>query len=633
MGPPTLVTALIVAGLVVTIAVVVALLVAIVWLVVKVIGCIVALFGAAFAGSILAILVLVLVIAALALLAWFVFVTHRLPLWLIGLGTLTSLPAIPFRLSELLGTVLMLAARRKQTGQAMNGLSVPFTVGGRTAESYVFMFGTSTDKSWTKLSLDLAEQFSMAWTTFNDVWSDSNPLLPGLADTLRSKETATKEFWPMIARHGLSYNLIILENVGATRAEGLRSVLGAAWSDEMAALQAAGNLYLIDMTLFASLPITTANGSSRFTPATMTFLKREGGAIVPFWIRVAGQDGATAQQFVPSDPAWLYALQAAKTSITVWGIWIGHVWHWHIVTAAMILTMFQTLGARHIVRQLLGYQSDYLIGFDQVLLLNWSIAPPTSIASSRQFLRMLDRFATGRTFFADDPKTTLTRLGLRKEDFTKSAAWDEYPVVRYLLSIWDASERYVGAVIDAGYASDEQVKSDTALQAWIAASGDPAQGNIAGLPPLETKAALKAVMTSLIFRITAHGASRLNQAANPYLTYVADFPPCLQNADIPRPNTVMDEKQLLAYLPNTGTIGALANFLFTFAFSTPYVPFIPLDGIEADLPFTGPSAHACNDALIAFRRDLEQFIDLWARDSSIPGIPAQVHRWPLNIET
>jgi Lipoxygenase len=331
----------------------------------------------------------------------------------------------------------------------------------------------------------------------------------------------------MIARHGLSYNLIILENVTAARADALKAELGAAWNDEMQALLAAGNLYAIDMTFFANVPVSTVDGLPRFTPATLTFLRREDGNVVPFAIRVAGPNGAGMQHFVPSDPAWLYALQAAKTSITVWGIWIGHVYHWHIVTAAMVMTMFQTLGASHIIRQLFGRQSDYLIGFDQFLLLDWSIAPPTSLGTSAQFLQMLDAFAAGRPFFADDPKATLERLGLRKEDFTKHADWDEYPVVRYLLEIWDTSERYVGAVIDANYATDEQVKSDTALQAWIAASGDPEQGNVAGLLPMETKAALKAVMTSLIFRITAHGASRLNQAANPYLTYVANFPPCL----------------------------------------------------------------------------------------------------------
>jgi len=633
MGPPTLIAALIVAGLVLTIAVIVGLLVAIVWFGVKLIGCIAAFIGSVLAGSIVAIVLLVLILAALVLLYWFIFVVHRLPLFLIGLGNLTAIPAVPFRVADLPRTALMLGLRSKQFEQAMNGLSVPFTIGGRTAEAHVFMYGTASDKSYTKLSLDTAEQFSMAWTTFADVQEDAAPLLPGLAETLRSQEKATQEFWPTIAKHGISYNLIILENVTAARAGALKSDLGDAWSDEMQSLQTSGNLYIIDMMFFTKVPVSKVDGIHRFTPATMTFLRREAGGIVPFAVRVAGPNGDGLRHFVRSDAAWLYALQAAKTSITVWGTWLGHVYHWHIVTAAMQMTMFQTLRSNHIIRQLLGRQSDYLTGFDQFLLLVWRISPPTSVSTSSQFLQMLDAFAEGRQFFADDPKITLERLGLRKEDFTKQEEWDEYPVVRYLLNLWDSSERYVGAVIDANYATDDQVKGDAALQAWIAASGDPAQGNVAGLPPMESKTALKAVMTSLIFRITAHGASRLNQAANPYLTYVANFPPCLQKADIPPPCAVMDERQLLAYLPNTGTIGSLATFLFTFAFSTPYVPFIPIDGIEADLSFTGDSAHKCNDALIRFRRELVNFIGLWAKDVNVQGPPAQIHRWPLNIET
>ena len=105
MGPPTVVAALIVAGLVLTVAVIVGLLVALVWAGVKLIGCIAAFLGSVLAGSAVAILLLVLIVAALALLYWFIFVVHRLPLFLVGLGNLTNLPAIPFRLSELPGTV------------------------------------------------------------------------------------------------------------------------------------------------------------------------------------------------------------------------------------------------------------------------------------------------------------------------------------------------------------------------------------------------------------------------------------------------------------------------------------------------------------------------------------------------
>jgi hypothetical protein len=282
---------------------------------------------------------------------------------------------------------------------------------------------------------------------------------------------------------------------------------------------------------------------------------------------------------------------------------------------------------------LLGRQSNYLIAFDQFLLLVWGISPPTSVGTSAQFLQMMDAYAAGRPFCADDPKKTIAALGLRKEDFTLHDDWDQYPVVRYLLAIWAAVERYVGTVIDANYASDAAVLRDAEVQTWIRASGDPAQGNVAGLPLMDSKDALKGVLTSLIFRITAHGAARLNQAANPGLTFVANFPPCLQDSNIPRPDTVIDIARLLAFLPKTGTIGSMVTFLFTFIYSTPYESFIPLGGVDADQSFTGAAADACNAALVQFRRDVMAFMDLWAQDAHVPPTPAQEHQWALNIET
>src|SRR5262249_47352632 len=98
---PSIIFALIVGGLVLTGAIVPVVVAFAIWLLVKLIGCIAALFGAVLAGSAVAIIVLVLLIAALALLCWFFFRTHRLPLVLIGLGHLVHIPAVPFNLSEL----------------------------------------------------------------------------------------------------------------------------------------------------------------------------------------------------------------------------------------------------------------------------------------------------------------------------------------------------------------------------------------------------------------------------------------------------------------------------------------------------------------------------------------------------
>src|SRR5262249_35930835 len=131
-----------------------------------------------------------------------------------------------------------------------------------------------------------------------------------------------------------------------------------------------------------------------------------------------------------SSGAWLYALQAAKTSITVFGVWLGHVYHWHLVTAAMQMTMLNNVPTTNPLYQLLAPQSKQLIGFDNVLLLLWEqIAPPTSLATPNELLALANDYAAGRSFFDDDPKQTIKQLGLRRKDFTAKQPWDKYPVV------------------------------------------------------------------------------------------------------------------------------------------------------------------------------------------------------------
>ena len=97
----------------------------------------------------------------------------------------------------------------------------------------------------------------------------------------------------------------------------------------------------------------------------------------------------------------------------MWGIWLGHVYHWHIVTAAMQMTMYNQLPAGHKLYSLLEPQSQSLIDFDFVLLtfLWGQISPPTPVPGSMSLLKLLDKFADGRTFFDDDPLSELARVG------------------------------------------------------------------------------------------------------------------------------------------------------------------------------------------------------------------------------
>jgi hypothetical protein len=590
-------------------------------------------------------------IGELAGLLWFILQVHRLPLPLLGLDGLTNLPAIPFRIVDLPDTILKLVERSKQIQPAKDGFSTTFTIDAGTANEatatgYTFMYGPGESRS-----LSSPEQFAMGWTTLGGIDQAAAPLLSHWSATLTDADRATALFWPTLAKYNLAFNLVPLEKVSATRAEQFKSELGADWTTQMADLLSAGRLYAIDMTIFSKVaPPNTA--LPRFTPSTLTFLEFDpsGKTFTPFLIQVS--NGAITRVFTNSAETastWLYALQAAKVSLTVSGTWCGHVYHFHIVTSAMQMTMFQTLGSLHPVHQLLGRQSRYVTEFDEFLLLDWAIGPPTSISNSADFLRLLDVYAEGRTFFADDPLTTLQRLGLNVDDFTSLPAgdsnrveWDLYPVARYLLALWEATSTYVSAVITASYPDDQSVANDAALQRWGKASADPAEGNIRGLPAMTTRASLTRVLTSLIFRVTAHGASRMEEIANPAMTFMSNFPACLEDSRIPDPDSSLTTRELLAFLPKTGTMGEMATFLFTFVYSPPYIPFIPVAGVEAELSFQGPGSQACNDALVQYRRDLLAFMEIYAADSNHQNqpaqmnfqiTPAQIHQWELNIET
>jgi hypothetical protein len=586
-------------------------------------------------------------------------------------GSFPHLPAIPVDTAGVLDTINRLSIRAEQVVQAQQGLTRKFTISGQTRTAYAFLFGqsgggTKSNAPFSKLlaervsagqvteairsgrpltataargaggkplALQRPTQFSISWTTYPNVYEVGSPLLATWAATLSDADVATAQFWPMIAQHGFGYNLIIPRRVSGGTLRTLRREFKRVWTRSLDAAAKAGNLYVIDMSRFAALQSHFTSGATRFTPSTVTLLTRNPRTkiLTPVAIMVSGYRGRGRQLYTratATDGAWLYALQAAKTSITVFGTWLGHVYHWHIVTAAMQMTMFNTLPANHPLYQLLAPQSKFLIPFDDILLAEWSkVAPPTSLASGIQYLQLANDYADGRSYFDDDPKVTLTQLGLRKADFTNRTAWDRYPVVQGLLTVWGLVEKYVNACVRASYGSDAAVAGDGHVQAWMANASASDGGNIRGLPKVTSRAALQRVLTSLLYRVTVHGIARLTSTSNPALSFVGNFPHCLQRSDIPGPRTRISTRTLLTYLPNTQTIGQSISFYFTFAFSTPYEPFIPLGGVNTELFFPGGAGDGRNRALMDLRNGLAAFMDDYQPD------PPQRFQWPRNIET
>lgn len=601
---------------------------------------------------------------------------YPLPLHFFGYK---NVPGVPLVVDQWLGTLARLAEREIEIRSAKRGLTNTYRIGANTATGYSYLYGapgtpsaaaaarnnlsdtlkgspmhaaaaiyaklapahpdasapavTSSDPL-TRLSLDDPAQFAMSWTTFDSVYQNALPQLPDWSTTLTDPAVAARQFWPTLACYGLPYNLLILKKLNAGDAPAFKARFGAGWTAAFDQSVAAGLLYAIDLSIFSTLQPQQADGFTRFTPATVTLLTQDAATkdLTPVAIWVAGYQGAGAQVYAPgtsSASAWLYALQAAKTSATVWGIWLGHVYHWHVVTAAMLMTMLNNVPQGSALRLLLEPQSNYVMAFDNVLFLLWeAIAPPTSITSVPQFLSLCDTFAAGRQYFDDDPLTTLQKLGLQESDFTVTTPWDKYPLVARQLSCWNATADYVNVFVDRSYASDAAVAADTGLQAWMAAAGKHDDGNVQGLPPMNTKDALRRVLTSLIFRIVMHGCSRLSPVANPGLTFIANFPPCLQDATIPAPDATFDTARLLQYLPKTGTLGLMMSFYNIFSFSAPYEPFIPLGGVDTQLFFPDGLTDPRNVALVAYRQAIIGLAtELYGGDVPLVG------QWPQNIET
>jgi len=600
---------------------------------------------------------------------------HHLPLREKGL---TAMPAVPFILSQTVETIVKLGLRGEEFKMAKAGLSTEYTIQGETQSAYTFMYDDAplndgeedrkallhrldkikekdflnqsvldhhltkgafsspkkAGKTFTDLFLDNPKHFSLSWTTYYNVYQDNVGIRDEeYAAILKDPDEATKQFWPMISENGLAYNLLILQKVKGACLEKAKTIFQKDWDKRFKPLQEKGLLYAIDLTIFNHWDASQVDGFDRWTPGAFILLEQDKDSkkTQPVGVQISKKDADATQIYTrenTTDATWIFALSAARTAVTVYGIWLGHVYHWHIVSAAMQMTLFNNIDESHNLRKLLDPQSNSLIGFNDALLLLWKrIGPPTSFSTADSFLELINTFAEGREFFDDDPEVTLAKFGIHKEDFSDKEDWDRYPIAKHLLYFWHAAKDMAAVFVDTTYTDDKAVFEDTQLQNWITASSNPEEGNIRGLPVMSGKKELKEVLTSIIYRVVAHGNSRQMRSLGSGLSFVANYPPCLQKTDIVKPDDkTFKAENVLRYLPNTGTIGSMMTFYYIFIFSAPYEPLLPLFGNESDLYFDDVDDPR-NIALIEFRRKIGHFIREY--DTQAPLI----HQWPASIET
>jgi hypothetical protein len=237
-------------------------------------------------------------------------------------------------------SLLRLGGRLLQNIPAKQGLSNEYTINGQTKTAFEWIYGRPLGAAATatrqeraiaqleerlaqdstpflgsnpfamplqaeatpeQIHLDDPKQFSMLWTNFDGIYQEVQPWEDVYAASLTDAEEATAQFWTAINQGGAAFNLLLPRKIVRF---------------------ASGTLYLVDMSIFRMVQPHIIDGIVRFTPATKTWMWQDAATktMRPIYIQVSGYRGEGQQYYSQNDPAWLYALQAAKASITVFGI-------------------------------------------------------------------------------------------------------------------------------------------------------------------------------------------------------------------------------------------------------------------------------------------------------------------------
>ncbi|MGH3025053.1 MAG: hypothetical protein ACRDLR_01220, partial [Gaiellaceae bacterium] len=132
-------------------------------------------------------------------------------------------PAIPFWAdangepdpTHVADTEKHLKERGGEAAPAYAGLSTTYTIGGnKNITAYEFLYGSklgtepNPDSPLCHLPLDEAHQFTLPWTNYEDVYTESLDLRNAFSDTLKNshRDLATHSFWPTISQFGIPYN-------------------------------------------------------------------------------------------------------------------------------------------------------------------------------------------------------------------------------------------------------------------------------------------------------------------------------------------------------------------------------------------------------------------------------------------
>ncbi|HEX8538335.1 MAG TPA: lipoxygenase family protein, partial [Cystobacter sp.] len=288
-----------------------------------------------------------------------------------------------------------------------------------------------------------------------------------------------------------------------------------------------------------------------FAPLALFALPRGAGARRLQAVAIqCGQSPRNHPVFTPADgDAW----RKAKLVVTVADFnhheLVSHLGRTHLLIGPMVIATHRCLPDEHPVSTLLRPHFEGTLNINDMAQ-STLVAPGHEVDKSLAGTIWESRKVAAEGLLAKPFNSLFLPADLEARGVTSASL--EYPYREDALELWRAIDEWVSSYVKLYYRSDEQVRTDAALQEWAAEIVSQEGGRIPGFGDagdgrIQTVAYLCQALTMIIFTASAQHAA-VNSPQAELMTYAPATPPAAYRA-APLSESDSANSDYLDYLP------------------------------------------------------------------------------------
>lgn len=412
-----------------------------------------------------------------------------------------------------------------------------------------------------------------------------------------------------------------------------------------------GNLVELDMTWMEGITSTKWN----VVPHALLQYVNDGGSVSlrVMAVRLSNEqaDPYAYQVYTlkKSRTAFMQALMAARSAISFSLIYIGHVYHQHVIQSAATYALYNSIDpgvpfgqSSDPIRILAdSYFHPYFLGLFNVGLYVGAYPPPIHalidndagpLPTVYEFYATAGPLPGNNSLYETTIEQLLVRSGLSVSKFTSPGGqpWDLYPSARYHLDIKNITNNFAGSFVNLTYPSDAAVASNANVQRFVQQMIDPMGGNLVKISAdnqIKTRKQLADLLSHLLSLTVVHiGASTLDFTARQWSA--AWMPFCTTMPGLFSPNATYSLPEMVAATIDAYTFTQQVTFnaFFQVAINPTIPQWVPykcddkgcpppytetaVPDYTGSLPFNNdnPALRRVNDLFVNFRKAVPQYM-------------------------